>query len=104
MQLVDDAREELEVRAGEDAQADDIDVFLERGFGDHLGGLADARVDHFAAAVAEGASDNLGAAVVAVQSGLCDEDADLLCRRGGHRYCFQYRPGPEDARAFSFAE
>ena len=78
----DHAREELDVGAGEDAEADDVDVFLQRRFGDHLGRLADAGVDHLAAAIAERAGDDLGAAVVAIQPGLRDKHADLVvCHR-----------------------
>jgi len=58
------------VGAGEDGEADDVDIFLDGGGGDHLRGLAEAGVDHFHAGVAEGAGDDFGAAVVAVQSGL----------------------------------
>ena len=77
-QRLHDAREELHVRAGEDAQADDVDVLLQRGLGDHLRRLADAGVDDLHAGVAQGARDDLRAAVVAVEPGLGDEDADLV--------------------------
>ena len=77
LELLDDAREELEVRAGEDGEADDVGVFLEGGLGDHLGGLADAGVDDLEAGVAEGAGDDLGAAVVAVEAGLGDDDLEF---------------------------
>ena len=39
------------VRAGKDREADDVDVFLHGGGGDHLGGLAKAGVDDFNAGV-----------------------------------------------------
>ena len=52
---------------------DHVDVFLEGGLGDHLRGLADTRVDDFHASVAEGARDDLGTAVVAIEAGLGDE-------------------------------
>ena len=45
---------------------------------DHLRGLAEAGVDDLHAGVAEGAGDDFGAAVVAVESGLGDEDADWV--------------------------
>ena len=54
------------VSAREDREADDIDVLLDGGGGDHLGGLAEAGVNHFHAGVAEGAGDDFGAAVVAI--------------------------------------
>src|SRR5579859_1820923 len=40
------------VRAGKDGEADDVDVFLDRGGGDHLRGLAQAGVDDFHAGIA----------------------------------------------------
>jgi len=64
------------VRAGEDGEADAVDVLLDGGGDDHLGGLAEAGVDDLHAGVAEGAGDDLGAAVVAVEAGFGDEDAD----------------------------
>jgi len=68
------------VGAGEDGEADDVDVFLGGGGGDHLGGLAKASVDDLHAGVAEGAGDDLGAAVVAVEAGLGNQHAYLLLR------------------------
>ena len=72
------SREEFEMRAGEDAQTDDIDVFLEGGLGDHLGSLADAGIDDLATAIAQGAGDDFRAAVVAIEAGLGDKDAYFL--------------------------
>ncbi len=60
------------VGAGEDGEADDVDIFLDGGGGDHLWGLAEAGVDDLHAGVAEGAGDYFGAAVVAVEAGLGD--------------------------------
>src|ERR1700722_10143571 len=40
------------VGAGEDGEADDVNVFLDGGGGDHLGGLAQAGVDDFHACIA----------------------------------------------------
>ena len=57
---------------------DDVDVFLLGGGGDHLGGLAQAGVDHFHPGVAQGARDDLGAAIVAVQARLGNQHPDLL--------------------------
>jgi hypothetical protein len=71
------------VGAGENREADDVDVFLDGGGGDHLRGLAEAGVDDFHAGVAEGAGDNLGAAVVAVEAGLGDQYANFLFRHSG---------------------
>ena len=58
------------VRAGQDRQADDVGVLLQRGGDDLLGRLAQAGVDHFHAGVAQRARDDLGAAVVPVEPGL----------------------------------
>ena len=54
------------VGSGEDGEADAVDVFLDGGGDDHLGGLAEACVDDLHSGVAEGSGDDLGAAVVAV--------------------------------------
>ena len=58
------------VRAGEDGKADDVDVFLDGGGGDHLRRLAEAGVNHFHASVTQCARDNLRSAIVAIQAGL----------------------------------
>ncbi len=71
-----DARDDDVVGAGEDGEADAVDVFLDGGGDDHLGGLAEAGVDDLHAGIAEGAGDDFCAAVVAVEAGLGDEDAD----------------------------
>src|ERR1700722_17188411 len=60
------------VRAGKDGEANDVDVFLNGGAGDHLGGLAQAGVDDFHARVAEGASNYFCAAIMTVEAGLGD--------------------------------
>src|SRR5262245_4255102 len=66
---------ELDVRAAEDAQPDDVDVLLQRGGHDLLRPLPDAGVDDLAAGVAQGARDQLGAAVVPAQARLGDQHA-----------------------------
>src|SRR5215470_7716932 len=71
-------RAEGVVGAGKDGEADDVDVFLGGGGGDHLRGLAKASVNDFHAGVAEGAGDDLGAAVVAVEAGLGNQHSDFL--------------------------
>src|ERR1700676_5438173 len=77
-------RAESVVGAGEDREADDVDVFLDGGGGDHLRCLAQAGVDHFHAGVAQGAGDDLGAAVVAVQSGLGNQHSNFFFRHRGY--------------------
>ena len=54
-----------------------VGVLLERGRGDHLRRLAQAGVDDFHAGVAQGAGDDLGAAVVAVETRLGDDDSSF---------------------------
>jgi len=78
------------VGAGEDREADDVDIFLDGSGGDHLRGLAQAGVDHFHAGVAQGAGDDLGAAVVAVESGLCNEYAYLFFRHDPYPGSLRY--------------
>ena len=60
------------VRAGEDGEADDVNVLLNGGRSDHFRGLTQARVDNFHAGIAEGAGDDFSAAVVSIQPRLCD--------------------------------
>ena len=62
--------------AGQDGQPDDVDVLLEGGRHDHLGRLAQAGVDDFEAFVAQAAGEHLGAAIVAVEAGLGDENLE----------------------------
>ena len=71
------------MRAAEDRQADDVDVLLHRGRGDHLRRLVQAGVDDLHAGVAQRGGDDLGAAVVAVEAGLGDQNANRTheCRR-----------------------
>jgi len=61
---------ERHVGAGEDGEADDVDVFLHGGLGDHLGGLVETGVDDLHAVVAEDGGDGLRAAVVSIEAGL----------------------------------
>src|SRR4029077_8571555 len=83
------------VRARENRKSDDLHVFLERGADDHLRRLAQTCVDDFHAGIAESASDNLGAAVVAVEARLRNENPDFCV--GGHRYHLT-TVGPEEHR------
>ena len=70
------------VRTGQDGQADDVDIFLERGRGDHLGRLSEARVDDLEALVAQPTREHLGAAVVAVEAGLGDQHLERSVSHG----------------------
>ena len=68
--------------ARQDRQADDVDVLLEGRGRDHLGRLAEARVDDLEALVAQAAGEDLRAAVVAVEAGLGDQDLDRAVGHG----------------------
>ena len=63
------------MRAGEDAEADRVDVLLQRRLDDHLRRLMQAGVDDLEPGVAQRARDDLGAAVVPVESRFGDQDA-----------------------------
>ena len=79
------------VRAGEDRQRDRVDVLLDRGRHDHLGGLVQAGVDDLEARVPERARDDLRPAVVTVEADLSDQQPEpsLLAHPS---------PGPETSR------
>jgi len=66
------------VGAGEDGEANDVDVFLDGGGGDHLRCLAQAGVDHFHSGVAQGTRDYLRSAVVAIQPWFRDQYSNFL--------------------------
>src|SRR5262249_50874215 len=81
-QAVEDARHERHVRAGEDRDADGVRVLLDRGLHDLLRRLVQARVDDLHPRVPQRACDDLGAPVVAVETGLRDHQADLAVHSG----------------------
>ena len=72
LQAVDHPGKQRHVRARHDGQADGVDVLLDAGLDDLVGGLVQARVDDLETRVAQGAGDDFGAPVVAVQAGLGD--------------------------------
>ena len=73
-QAVEHVGHQLEVRARQDGQADDVDVLV-AGRGHDLGrGQPDALVDHLEAGIACGDGDLLGAVGVPVEPGLGDEE------------------------------
>ena len=76
-QELDDAREEIVVRARENRQRHRVDVFLDRRRHDHLGGLVEPGVDDLEARVPERPGDDLRPAVVAVEADLSDEQSEL---------------------------
>ena len=69
---------------GEDRQPDGVGVLLDHGLDDLLGRLVQAGVDDLHAGVAQRAGDDLRAAVVPVEAGLGDDDADLAGGGGAH--------------------
>ena len=70
-------RADVHVRAGQDRQADHVRILLERRGDDLLGRLAQPGVDHFHPGVTQRARDHLRATIVAVQTGLGDDDANV---------------------------
>ena len=80
-QQIEHARNERHVRAAQDREADDVDVFLHRGGRDHLRRLVQPGVDDFHAGIAQRGRDDFRAAVVTVEARLCNEHADRA-----HRY------------------
>ncbi len=76
-QQLHDPRTDVIVRARQDGQADDVGVFLEGRRDNLLGRLPQAGVDDFHARVTKGARDDLGAAVVPVETRLGDDDSNL---------------------------
>jgi hypothetical protein len=73
------------VCSGEDRDPDRVGILLDRGPDDLLGGLMEAGVDHLHAGVAQGAGDDLGATVMAVETGLRDDNARLPLHMGSIR-------------------
>ena len=73
--------EEHVVGAGEDREADGVDVFLHCRGNDLLRSLPQSRVDHFHSGIAERPGDDLRAAIVAVEAGLRDENSETRVAR-----------------------
>ena len=81
VQELADPGKQRHVRAGENREADHVHVLLHRRGRDHLGRLVQPGVDHLHAGVAQRGGHHLGAAVVAVEAGLGDQDADRAGQR-----------------------
>ena len=77
LEQVHQLRRDVVVGAGEDRQADDVGVFLQRRRGDLLGRLPQAGVDDFHAGVAQRPRDDLRAAIVPVEPRLGDDDSQF---------------------------
>src|SRR5437870_5395160 len=78
LQELHDLGEGGHVRSAQAGEPNRIDVLLDRGLDDILRGLPQARVDDLHPRVAQRPGYDLRPAIVTVQSGLGDEDADLL--------------------------
>lgn len=87
------------MRAGEDREADHVDVFLDGGGGDHLWSLAQAGVHDFHAGVAQGPGDYFCAAVVAIEARLGNQHTNLLL----HHKPFTPRLGIRKTRPVSWS-
>src|ERR1035438_10631801 len=75
LEEVDDPRDEYQVGPGEQRETEGVRVFLDDGLDDLLGRLVQTRVDDLETGVAKGASDDLGATVVPIKTGLGDDDS-----------------------------
>ena len=63
------------MRAGQEREPDAVRILLEDGLGDLFGRLVQPGVDDLEPVVPEGTGDGLGAAIVAVQARLGNDDA-----------------------------
>src|SRR5215207_6016016 len=83
-QLRDDLRHQLGVRAGEDREADHVDILLDRRGDDLLRGQPDPGIDDLHADFPRPQGDLLGAVGVAVEPRLADQDLDPVTDLLGH--------------------
>ena len=67
---VDNLREEMRMRTGKDAHRNNIDVLIGSRLSNLLRSLAEARVDDLKTGVAQSARNNLGTAIMTIQTGL----------------------------------
>ncbi len=74
-QFLHHPREQGEVCAAEQREADGVDILLQGGLGDLLRGLVEACVDDLEAVVAQGSGDGLRAAIMAVKTWLCHHNS-----------------------------
>ncbi len=65
-------RKERHMRAGKERKANGVGILLQRGLGDLLRRLVQARVDDLEATVTQGARDDLGPTIVTVETRLGD--------------------------------
>jgi hypothetical protein len=62
------------MRAGEDADPNDVDVLLHGGGNDHFRRLVQSRVDDFHAGIAQRTRNDFRPTIVSVQARLCNEN------------------------------
>ena len=84
LEQIDPAREKRGVGAGEDGQADDVGVLLDRGLDDLLGRLVQAGVDDLHAGIAQRPRDDLGAAIVPIEARFCHDDSIAALHGGAY--------------------
>src|SRR5437764_405601 len=82
LEALHDPREGGHVGAGEQADAEHVDIFLHRRVDDLLGRAVQTGVDHVHARIPQAAGDDPDAAVVAVQAYLGHQDSYVLCHHG----------------------
>jgi hypothetical protein len=70
-----DARKDGIMRAGEDGDANSVDVLLNGGAYNLFRRLPKAGIDYFHTGISQRARDNFGATVMAIKSGFGDKDA-----------------------------
>src|ERR1700738_499192 len=75
-QRLDCSGGQRQMRTGEDRKPHQRNVFLQRNRHDVLDALPDSGVDHLETRIAQRAGDDLGAAVMAVETGLRDENTN----------------------------
>ena len=68
--------------SGQNRKADRVDVLLQGGRNDHLGRLAQTRIDDFEAFVAQSASEHLGSAIMPIEPRLGDENLERSISHG----------------------
>src|SRR5439155_6275829 len=100
LEQLEHALEEIVVGARQHAEPDGVGILLERGGHHLLRRLVEARVDDLDAGVAEGARDDLGTAIVAVEPRFGDDDANLAL---GHSLGHGRQAAPPESVLRSFS-
>jgi len=74
-ELIDNAWEQRQVSTGQSGQTHPVDILFDRNRCDLGRGLVKTRIDDLTSSVAQGTSDNLGAAIMPIKTWFCDEYA-----------------------------